>query len=226
VKPLRVMVFDLDDTLYLERDYVRSGFIAVGEFVRRELGVARFYELAWSEFLRGARGSIFNSTLARLGVAPRPALIERLVELYRHHQPRIRLQADTLDCLARLPRSLKLALITDGHARSQRLKLQALGIAERFSPAIVTSELGPQCQKPHPLAFVTVQQVCGAAGAECLYVADNPAKDFVAPLHLGWRTIRIRRRDGLYAHRPDQAPVTAVIESLADLPDLVQGQPV
>ncbi len=34
--PLTVAVFDLDDTLVLERDYVRSGFRAVGEHVRRD----------------------------------------------------------------------------------------------------------------------------------------------------------------------------------------------
>ena len=35
-----VVTFDLDDTLYLERDFVRSGFAAVGAWLATERGYA------------------------------------------------------------------------------------------------------------------------------------------------------------------------------------------
>ena len=38
---IRAVVYDLDDTLYLERRYVRGGFSAVGEFLRQTLGGAQ-----------------------------------------------------------------------------------------------------------------------------------------------------------------------------------------
>ena len=34
--PVHTVVFDLDDTLFAERDYVLSGFRAVDEWIRRE----------------------------------------------------------------------------------------------------------------------------------------------------------------------------------------------
>ncbi len=41
-----------------------------------------------------------------------------------------------------------------------------------------------------------------------IYIADNPVKDFAAPHHLGWSTVRIRRAGGLHSAetRADPAP--------------------
>ncbi|MEL7208731.1 MAG: hypothetical protein AAGK32_10970, partial [Actinomycetota bacterium] len=47
------MVFDIDDTLYLERDYVRSGFNAVGEHVESQFGTAGVGRRAWELFIEG-----------------------------------------------------------------------------------------------------------------------------------------------------------------------------
>ena len=54
--------------------------------------------------------------------------------------------------------------------------------------------------------------------AECVYVADNPTKDFAAPRALGWHTVRIRRPGGLHAglaHSPHE--VDHEITSLTEL---------
>ena len=50
---IRCVAFDVDDTLYLERDYVRSGFRAVAERVRRDHGLEGFFEGAWDAFSSG-----------------------------------------------------------------------------------------------------------------------------------------------------------------------------
>ena len=39
---VRCVAFDLDDTLYLERDYVRSGFWAVGRWIESHVAVTDF----------------------------------------------------------------------------------------------------------------------------------------------------------------------------------------
>jgi len=81
----------------------------------------------------------------------------------------------------------------------QQRKMAALGLATRLDQIILTDEWGPQYWKPHPRAFELVEQTCGCRGPACVYLADNPAKDFVAPRGLGWRTIRVRRARGVYA---------------------------
>ncbi len=61
--------------------------------------------------------------------------------------------------------------------------------------------------------------------AECVYVADNPAKDFVAPNQLGWLTIRIVRPDGIYRNEtaPQGGDPQFTVTTLADLEDCLAG---
>lgn len=192
----RLIVFDLDDTLYLERDFVRSGFRATGSWLESERGIAGLATAAWAAFERGARGRIFDAALADLNVAAEPDLVSALVGVYRRHEPEIHLAPDASACLDALAGE-PLALISDGPWRTQAAKLRALGVADRFTPAILTGRLGDEFAKPHPRAFELLTD--RVAADERLYVADNPAKDFLAPRKLGWRTVRIRRPGGLYA---------------------------
>jgi putative hydrolase of the HAD superfamily len=59
----RALVFDLDDTLYPERDFVLSGFQAVSGWLRLQGGVEGFYDRALATFERGVRGRIFDEVL-------------------------------------------------------------------------------------------------------------------------------------------------------------------
>ena len=208
------VVFDLDDTLFLERDYVRSGFRAVGALVEREMGVGGFFDEAWAAFERGDRGRIFDTALAAVGVEPRPRLVAELVEAYRAHPPEIGLLPDAADCLARLRPGVVLAVVTDGPAASQRAKATAMGAADWAAVVVVTAELGPGRGKPHPEGFLAVEEATGFAGRHCIYVADNPHKDFEGPAGLGWRTARVRRVGSLH----EQVASGPLVESEA--PDL------
>ena len=76
---------------------------------------------------------------------------------------------------------------------------------------IVTADLGTQHAKPSPSGFLLAQDQ-KSPGA-CVYVADNPAKDFHAPRSLGWHTVRVRRPEGLHymaADIPDARPEVTV----------------
>src|SRR5690606_10373283 len=70
---------------------------------------------------------------------------------------------------------------------------------------------------PHPAAFERLERELGLAGPCCAHVADNPAKDFVAPRRLGWRTVRVRRPGGLHAGVPSGDDVDVEIPTLAEL---------
>ena len=60
--PTRV-IFDLDDTLYLERDFARSGFVAAGDWLRGEIGSAGLTEVCQEMFEAGRRTRIFDEAL-------------------------------------------------------------------------------------------------------------------------------------------------------------------
>jgi len=211
---IRCVVFDVDDTLYLERDYVRSGFAAVGRLLAASHGYAEFEEAAWQRFEAGARGRIFDDVLQACGVV---ADIDSLVTCYRRHEPAIELLPDARDCLERLAPEVSLAAITDGPADSQHAKLTALGVARWITLGIVTADLGEGLGKPHPRSFELVEQHFGVPGHSCAYIGDNPRKDFAGAKPRGWTTVRVRRAGGLHFDAPSKPDVDREILDLTEL---------
>lgn len=190
-----LIVLDLDDTLYLERDYVRSGFVSVDQWIQDRFQLKGFFEKAWQLFIDGSRGKIFNQTLSDLGLTEN-GVVETLVSVYRSHKPNLELEQDAAVFLSAQPK-IFLAIITDGFSISQWAKVGVLGLKESVGQIVVTGDWGKDFWKPHPRAFETVSM--GRNPKECVYIGDNPKKDFKAPEQLGWATsIRLRRPGSLH----------------------------
>jgi putative hydrolase of the HAD superfamily len=218
MSPIEVVVFDIDDTLYLERDYVRSGFEAVGHWCQDHLGRPDFNSLAWDAFERGERGDIFDRVLRHWDLPSDQALVHQLVNVYRRHAPRIDLLPDAAECLARLRGRVALAAISDGPLASQQAKARRLGLDRWMDEIILTSAFGPDHEKPNPKAFLRIQEFFRCDGSRCVYVADNPAKDFQAPRELHWRMVRVQRQGGLHADAPCAVPLDLIAENLHGVP--------
>ncbi|MET4694677.1 HAD family hydrolase [Endozoicomonas lisbonensis] len=216
---IKAVVFDLDDTLYPEASYVMSGFKAVDRYFCEELGVPGFYRHAQHLFQKGHRGRIFNEVLDRLNFEYDEALIKRLIAVYRSHVPSITLSPDTVNILDWLSGQYKLGLITDGYQEAQRNKIKALGISEYFQAICVTDELGRAFWKPHSKPYILVQDGLGVKPEQCVYIADNPNKDFVTPKKMGWMTVRLSSDSGEYSHAAVQPDFQAefIIHSLSEL---------
>lgn len=209
-----VVVLDLDDTLYLERDFVRSGFAAVSLWLEAERGIIGFADHAWLLFEGGRRGDIFNVTLERLGVAAGQALIDQLVTIYREHEPKIALQPDAARFLAARPGDCALAILTDGFLTTQQNKIRALGLDQQeIAPVVCTGLWGRDYWKPHQRGFRFIADHHDLPADAFIYVADNPAKDFIAPRALGWRTVQIIRPGAIHPSANPE-PADLVIESL------------
>lgn len=197
---IRTIVFDLDDTLYAERDFAYSGFDAVGRWLKERMAcpvdpATRMRQL----FETGNRRRVFDELLLELRCPDVGRMVPAMIECYRNHFPVIKLMPDAERALARWSGSFFLGLISDGPLRTQQQKVQALDLERRLNRVILTDEWGPAYWKPHPRAFEIMERESGQSGSACVYIADNPAKDFVAPNSLGWRTVRIRRPGGVYA---------------------------
>ena len=190
------VVFDIDDTLYLERDYVRSGFEAAGVWAAQWIGCADFSERCWRRFVAGQRQSIFDEALRECGLAPAAELIQSLVAIYRTHKPSIALAPDADEALRTIREFAHIAVVSDGPATSQSRKAEALGLRSFADPVILTEILGNGFSKPHTRAFEQIQALRPAD--RFIYAGDNPAKDFQAPRKLGWITVRVRRPGGLH----------------------------
>ncbi len=197
----RAIVFDLDDTLYPERAYAFSGFDSVAAAFAERLSAdfdvsARMREL----FDTPDRHRVFNAIAAQCN-APE-SIVAEMIDHFRHHAPRIQLHSDAEAALTRLRPSCKLGVISDGYSIVQHAKIDALDVRQRVDAVIVTDDYGRAFWKPHPRAFEEMAALLGVEHRHCAYVADNPAKDFVAPNALGWRTVFIERPDGVHAKNP------------------------
>lgn len=223
---IRALALDLDDTLFLEGDFVRSAFRAVDHYLRQRLGEqADWFAELWRDFQTGRRGRTFDRVLDAAGVPASSDLVAELVRCYREHRPDIRAFADVAAALRDLglPRD-RVGVITDGPVVMQQNKFEALDLSEWVGHVICTDAWGLEYRKPHPRAFIEFERRTGCPGTQCAYVADNPAKDFSAPHERLWRTVRIRRPGGLHEAEPS-APgeVDAEAVNVRSLRGLLMG---
>lgn len=220
VNGLAAVVFDIDDTLYLERDYVRSGFGVVSRAIAPDAGAPPLsvFETLWGLFESGARGDHFDSLLREYPEAASRWSVRDLVALYRGHEPDIALLPHMEPLLDELKgRGASLAIVSDGNLASQVAKVTALGLDRWFEEICLTDAWGRDYWKPSTRAFRHVAATLGAEPPNLVYVADNPHKDFLAPLHLGWGVTRLRLPGQLHVEvNCENVPEASSVEQLSD----------
>lgn len=191
---LHAVIFDLDDTLYSEKEYVRSGYRAIAE---QFPAVERMEEKLWAAFQEG-RPAI-DEVLRSEGLFSEETK-QHCLSVYRFHEPDIHLYEGAEELLRRLrAEGYRIGLITDGRPEGQRAKIRVLHLEDLVDHIIVTDELGGVAyRKPNPAAFTKMKELLGVAYDRMCYVGDNIKKDFMAPEALGMRSIWIKTGDGLY----------------------------
>ena len=210
---IKGVIFDLDDTLYSEKEYVRSGYKAVSDY----LG-GGYEENLWSYFEAGKLA--IDELLRDLGREDEKA---EVLEVYRSHKPQIHLYLGVAEMIEVLKaKGIKVGIITDGRPKGQRNKLEALEL--KVDDVIITDELGGiQFRKPCDIAFRIMATRWRLNPADIVYVGDNPVKDFQAPQQLGMRYLWFRNADGLYFDDEDNY-ANNILESICDLFNIMQSE--
>jgi len=157
----------------------------------------------------GVTHSTAPSFSPRFSVSPCRLTVAELVSVYQHHLPAISILpgAEALIQDLRL-RGIPLGLISDGPVVGQSAKLKALGADRLLEIVILTDNWGTEYRKPHDRAFITMEQ-CMSGARRLVYIADNPAKDFVTAKRRGWGTIRIRLDGQLHRDLEPAEPAAA-----------------
>ncbi len=215
------MVFDLDDTLYKEQDYLLSAYreIAerIGDRVTRKQGVQE--DRIFDQMLRWRQEgeNVFQCLIDTYGL---DMTVDDLLTVYRSHVPAIRLDEETNHLLDYLHRIAVIGLITDGRSLTQRHKIEALGLSAYMDEEdiLISEETGHEKPSEVPYRhFMARYPAC-----TYYYIGDNPAKDFSAPDRLGWTSICLLD-DGRNIHPQELAGVNGIwkVEHISEIENII-----
>ena len=192
---MKAVLFDLDDTLYPELDFVRSGFRAVARVLAQRCGAneTALVERMWHILEEEGRGRVFDRILYEVPSAPRSDDGVRLLTfVYRSHRPQIALAPETRPTLFALRSAgIKLGIVTDGLGTVQRNKIAALGLDDLVDAIVCSDEIGREWWKPSTTPFNVALALLDVEPKDAAYVGNDPGKDFAGPNSLGMRTIQI-----------------------------------
>lgn len=211
-----ILVFDLDDTLYEELTFVRSGFVSVCEYLNKEQSLPKRETMGkMLNKLNDGRGRIFDDLLGEYGLFSKK-LVKKCVSVYRKHQPSIKLYKDAVDCLEKF-RDISKYIITDGNKMVQKNKIKALNLDKMVKHCLITHAFGTKNAKPSPYCFLLICQEEKVNPSDVVYIADNPNKDFVGIKPLGFKTVRILRGNYRNVQLNSRFEADDMIESLDEL---------
>lgn len=193
---IKVVLYDLDNTLYDERQYFLSAYSAISDYIAKSYGVEtpKIYDVMVG--LLNEKGSLypylFNDTLTKLGLSYDLKYIKRLVSIFHSVEPNILLYEDAKFAIEELKkRNYKLGLITNGNIKSQRAKVKRLGVTSYFDKIVYCDQ--SKSEKPSSEPYKTMLRSLNLGADEVVYVGDNPYVDFYGAKQLGLKTIRLLR---------------------------------
>ncbi|WP_372679952.1 HAD family hydrolase [Desulfosarcina sp.] len=191
-RKIKGIVFDLDDTLYPQVAYKRSGFQVVSTWVAEQFNMDASRVQTELEAILNHYGPsyphMFDRLVERLGIGI--GFVERLVRLFIDHDPRICCYDGVIPMLSRLREKYLLGILTDGRYAVQRKKIKALGLDTRVDHILCSDALG--LEKPDSRLFDWFEKKFQLAGWNLMYVGDNIEKDFYGANIRGWTTVMVR----------------------------------
>lgn len=197
---VKAVIFDLDDTLIPEKQYIESGYHYIAKILNKRFGIPleKIFRDLVSLFNENPK-YVFNRLFSMYGIDYTAEMIQDLVTAYRSHLPEICFYDDVMPCLEYLKlKSMKLGIITDGYVNAQYQKLKAVNAYDYFNEIIITDEFGEEFRKPNPKAFKEMRDRLEIEFRQMVYVGDNPEKDFYISKIYPIKTMRIIRKNYLY----------------------------
>lgn len=194
IEGLKAIVFDMDDTLYGEKEYVRSGYRKIAQLIPQVENAA---EKLWKLFEE--KKPAIDELFKQEGLDSEE-LKKECLRAYRYQEPDIHFYSGVEQMLKDLRKEgYLLGVITDGRPEGQRAKIKALGLEKLVDHIVVTDEFGGiEYRKPNPIAFKTMKEKLDVEYSQMCYIGDNIKKDFIAPQQLGMKSIWFQNPDGLY----------------------------
>lgn len=228
---MKVVCFDLDDTLYKEIDYLKSAYREIASYAAQlctgmnvpvqVLGI-KAYEAMLDAYKSNRNAfEVLNTYLGlELPVAD-------LLQMYRVHMPDISLEEDVRNTLDRLKaEGVLMGIVSDGRELTQWNKVWALRLTEWIDEKFIIINSSQECFKPNSCGYEKLMKAVRTQSSEedisFMYVGDNIKKDFVWPKSNGWETVCLKN-DGRNIHAQDfeRTPSNAlpdrIVESIREI---------
>ena len=219
---LKLLAFDLDDTLYPESSYAREGFRTVSAYMRKKykIDAGKFYKKLVSTKTLTPSAKIFDIVLENYRLKD-AKLVGKLIELYRAQTLKIRLFPGVKSMLNQFRKKYTLAVITEGKEVVQKRKINHLKIAGFFDTILYTLDLGDDFKKPSELPFKQLLNSHKIKPQEAIYIGNDPDKDFIGAKKIGMKTVRINQ--GIFRGKITNKSTEAdfIIGSIKELPSLI-----
>ena len=118
-----IISFDLDDTLYNEHSFVKSGFKAVSKYLFQKYSIPQkeSYSFLEKRFTRFGRKQILDEVLKNFNIYSKKNVLMCL-SVYRKHKPKIKLYPEANQCLKRF-KDFPIYIVTDGNKLVQKNKI-------------------------------------------------------------------------------------------------------
>lgn len=219
---INTIIFDLDDTLYPEQEFVLSGLNAVSKYLSHLTGINSVKlnnELITLH--QESSQNVFDRFLKKHQLTALSK--ENIIRFYREHEPKLSLKKDVKHILKHLKYNYNLAIITDGIHKKQMNKVKALKLDQLIEYIVYTSKLGFDKGKPHPEAFQMVKKYFGSQWDEMIYIGDNPMKDFHIKSKFPIKTVRINI-GGYYSNKKylDDIKEDVLIHELTEITKIIK----
>lgn len=188
------LIFDMDGTLYHERQFIRSGFKAVAAELEHLYGLPANHAFGCLlQSLRQGGRRVALQTLCQTFDLP-DTLVTPLVDVIRGHQPTLHLPAESVDVLTRARADgWRLAVLTNGLPDVQARKVRALGLDQLVDAVIYAQEWGSGRGKPERDGFDVARARLDTPAAVTVFVGDDPWCDIIGARRAGLRTILLSR---------------------------------
>jgi putative hydrolase of the HAD superfamily len=228
---VKVVLFDIDDTLFAHSAALEAGITAhvagLGWEPRSDV-VERWRaleELHYHRFLSGELDYLGQRRARSTAFAAEYGIeLEEPLAWFDGYSAQYRLasvlHADALSCLDALP-GTRFGIITNGDLTVQLAKLSSLGILDRFEHVVASGEL--DFAKPDARIFEHAVALFGVSPADAAYVGDRFETDALGAARAGLTGVWVDRLGVATAAQAAEAATSGVsiVRGLAEVPALL-----
>jgi putative hydrolase of the HAD superfamily len=177
----RTFIFDLDDTIYPEIEYLKSAYRFVAETVIRkeknnEIKLENIYTFLIDVFKNEGRVGLYQKLCAEFNIK------DFSVEEFLHCLRSVPLNKDELKVFPNIKillellikRNKMLFVITNGNEIQQRNKVNSLNVSHSgFTEVIFSSSLGKEFEKPDPFFLNKIINDYSLKVNEIVFIGDS-----------------------------------------------------